>query len=191
MRPIPAKDVDTQTAPSVDLLFMGADVDADGTDWAAVHQKVVDQFRAGWDAPAPDIWDSFLGADMEFVQPMLRHGFGPEFWHGETARVLALIPDLRADVLSWAGTGDTLFINLRFTGTLGGRPLTWDAVDLLRITPDGTAVFRQSFFDSVPVATQLIRRPSAWLRWWRSGVGPLFARRRLLRPITIPGGHHE
>jgi hypothetical protein len=160
---------------------MGADARSDVTDWPTVHQKVVDQFQAGWDRPAPDVWDSFLGKDMEFVQPMLRHGFGPAFWHGETARVLSLIPDLRADVLGWAGAGETLFINLRFTGTLGGRPLSWEAVDLLRVTPEGTAVFRESFFDSAPVAMELIRRPSAWLRWWRSGVGPLFARRRLLR----------
>ncbi|HUQ00521.1 MAG TPA: nuclear transport factor 2 family protein [Aeromicrobium sp.] len=158
------------------------------TDWPAVHQKVVDQFRAGWDRPTPDVWDSFIGEDMEFIQPMLRNGVGPAFWHGETARVLSLMPDLRADVLSWAGVGETLFIHLRLSGTLGGLPLTWEAVDLLRLTPDGTAHFRESFFDPGPVAAQVIRRPTAWLRWWRSGVGPFFARRRMLRPVATESG---
>ena len=94
-----------------------------------------------------------------------------------------MLPDLRAVVLSWAGTGENLFIHIRFSATLAGKPLTWDAVDLLRLTPDGTAVFRESFFDSAPVAAALLGRPRAWLRWWRSGVGPLFWRRRLLRPV--------
>jgi hypothetical protein len=148
-------------------------------DWATVHEKLVEQFSAGWDHPDPHGWDAFLGADMEFVQPLLRRGTGPEFWAGEAARTLALVPDLRADVLSWAGSGDTLFIHLRFVGTLAGRPISWEAVDLLRVSPDGTATFRESFFDSGPVAAQVVRRPTAWLRWWRSGVGPVLARRRL------------
>lgn len=157
-------------------------------DWASVQEKVVEQFRTGWDRPEPHGWDEFLGERMEFVQPMLRHGVGPARWWEEAARTLALIPDLRADVLTWSGVEDTIFLHLRFSGTLAGKPLTWEAVDLLRVEPDGTGVFRESFFDSVPVAAQLVRRPGAWLRWWRSGVGPLFGRRRLLRPITIPGG---
>jgi hypothetical protein len=160
-----------------------------GTDWAPIHERVVEQFRTGWDKPDPHAWDGFLGEQMEFVQPMLRRGTGPRLWWEEAARTLALVPDLRADVLAWAGVDDTVFLHLRFSGTLAGKPLTWEAVDLLRVAPDGTAVFRESFFDSVPVAAELVRRPAAWLRWWRSGVGPLFARRRLLRAVTTtPGG---
>lgn len=154
------------------------------TDWPTIHEKVVEEFRAGWDRPTPGAWDSFLGESMEFVQPMLRCGVGPALWHEEAARLLKLLPDVRADVLSWAGVGDTVFLHIRFEATLGGKPLSWEAVDLLRIAPDGSGVFRESFFDSVPVATQLVRRPRAWLRWWRSGVGPLFARRSLLSPIN-------
>lgn len=167
----------------------------EATDWAAVHEQVVAQFSAGWDRPDPHAWDAFLGPDMEFVQPMLRRGVGPAFWQGETARALALMPDLRADILGWAGSGDRLFIHLRFAGTLGGRPLGWEAVDLLHVDPSGTATFRESFFDSMPLAADVVRRPTAWLRWWRSGVGPLLGRRRLLRPVSTenrvvnPGGN--
>lgn len=89
---------------------------------------------------------------------MLLDGVGPEVWWEESSRTLALLPDLRADVLSWAGIEETLFIHIRFSATLAGKPFTWEAVDLLRITPDGTAVFRESFFDSVPIAATLIHR---------------------------------
>lgn len=153
------------------------------TDWSKVHEKVVEEFRAGWDHPGSHAWDGFLGERMRFVQPLLRDVTGAEPWREESARLLMLVPDLRADVLAWAGSEEKLFIHLRFHATLDGRPLTWDAIDLLHVEPDGTAVFRESFFDSVPVAAQVIRRPRAWLRWWRSGVGPLLARRRLLAAV--------
>jgi len=156
------------------------------TNWPMIHEKVVDQFRAGWDRPEPHAWDAFADETMRFVQPMLRDGIGPDVWWEESSRTLALLPDLRADVLNWAGVEETLFIHIRFSATLAGKPLTWEAIDLLRVTPQGAAVFRESFFDSVPVAATLIRRPRAWPRWWRSGVGPLFWRRRLLRPVRTP-----
>ena len=161
------------------------------TDWPTIHEKVVEQFRTGWDRPEPHGWDPFFDDSMEFVQPMLRDGVGPAVWWEESSRLLTLVPDLRADVLRWSGSGEDLFIHIRFQGTLAGKPLTWDGVDWLRLTPEGTALSRVAFFDSVPVALTLLRCPRCWLRWWRSGVGPLFWRRRLLRPITIstsPGG---
>ncbi|HUS23201.1 MAG TPA: nuclear transport factor 2 family protein [Aeromicrobium sp.] len=156
------------------------------TDWPTIHEKVVEQFRAGWDRPEPHAWDSFLDDSMRFIQPMLRDGIGPQVWWEEMSRTLKLLPDLRADVLRWAGSHEDLFIHLRLEATVAGKPLTWEAVDRLRVGPDGTAVFRESFFDSVPIAAILLRRPRSWLPWWRSGVGPLFWRRRLLRPIEIP-----
>jgi hypothetical protein len=158
------------------------------TDWPTIHAKVVEQFRSGWDRPEPHGWDPFFDDAMEFVQPMLRDGLGPAVWWEESSRTLKLLPDLRAEVLRWAGADEDLFIHIRFHATLAGKPMSWDAVDWLRVTPEGTAVFRESFFDSVPVAATLLRRPRSWLRWWRSGVGPMFWRRRLLRPVEIPVG---
>lgn len=159
------------------------------TDWPIVHEKFVEQFRNGWDRPDPHAWDTFIDESTEFVQPMLRHGVGRELWWEESPRTLQLLPDLRADVLSWAGVEETVFLHLRFSATMTGKPMTWEAVDLVRLTPDGVATFRESFFDSVPTAATLIRRPRSWLPWWRSGVGPLFWRRRLLRPVpSAPTG---
>lgn len=156
------------------------------TDWPTVHQAVVDAFRDGWDRPHPHAWDRFLDDRVRFVQPMLRDGEGPELWWEEAARLLILLPDLRADVLSWSGRGELLYIHIRFTATLGRRPLTWTAVDLLRLSPEGRLLHRESFFDSVPPASTVLRRPRSWWRWWRSGVAPLAVRRRLLPAVPIP-----
>jgi hypothetical protein len=160
------------------------------TDWPQIHSAVVEHFRAGRDRPHPHAWDGLLDDRVRFVQPMLSDGDGPDFWWEEAARLLIVVPDLRADVLSWSGRDEHLFIHIRFTGTLGGRPLTWTAVDLLRLSPEGKLLHRESFFDSVPVAATLLRRPGSWWRWWRSGVGPLAVRRRLLSPLPDPATTH-
>lgn len=152
-------------------------------DWGDVHRRVVEIFRAGWESPTPTAWDGFIDDRSEMVQPMLRDGVGAGFWHSETTRALEVMPDLRAEVLAWSGRAERLFINLRFRATVGGRPLSWDAVDLLVLRPDGSLVRRESFFDSAPVAAALARRPRAWWPWWRSGLWPLEGRRRILDRI--------
>lgn len=156
------------------------------TDWSTKHQTFVEAFRAGWDRPHPHAWDEFLDDQTIFVQPMLRDGAGREFWWEETVRTLGLMPDLRADVLSWSGTGEHLFIHIRFTATLGGKPITWEAVDALRLSDAGVLLRRESFFDSFPVAATLASRPRSWWAWWRSGIGPLTRRRRFLRRPALP-----
>lgn len=149
-------------------------------DWPTLHDKVVSTFAAGWNEPAPHAWDELLATDVELAQPMLRHCHSRAAWQDEAKRLLTLVPDLRGEVMSWSAHEDTMFIRVRFTGTLGGTPLTWEAVDVARIDHQGTVLRRESFFDSAVPATAVLRRPRAWLPWWRSGIAPLAGRRRIL-----------
>jgi hypothetical protein len=151
------------------------------TDWEAAQLLMVERFAKGWAAPAPHAWDELVADDVELVQPMLRDGHGRELWWDEAARLVALLPDLRADVLNWSGREDTVYIHVEFRATLGGKPFTWRAVDHIRIAPDGTLLRRESYFDSAPLTLTVLLRPRAWPRWWRSGIGPLDGRRRLQR----------
>jgi hypothetical protein len=150
------------------------------TDWPRVHEKVIETFSAGWDKPDPHGWDDFLAEDVELNQPMLRPARGRAAWWDEARRLLEFLPDLRGDVLSWSGREDVVFIELELSGTAGGKRLAFRAVDKLWITPDAAAVRRDSFFDSAPLAREVLRRPGAWLPWWRSGLGPFLARRRFV-----------
>jgi hypothetical protein len=143
----------------------------------------VQQFAAGWRAPHPHAWDDLLATDVELTQPLLADGRGIAVWQGEVARLLAFIPDVHGEVLDWAGRGDTLFIDLELRGTAGGRPLSFRAVDRLTIGAAGTVVRRESFFDPTSLSATVVRRPRAWLRWWRSGLGPLLWRRRVLGKV--------
>jgi hypothetical protein len=151
------------------------------TDWTRVHRAVIEAFTAGWDAPGPHAWDALLADDVELVQPMLSDGRGRELWWDEASRLMALLPDLRGEVLDWSAAEGTIFIHVGFTATLAGRPFCWRAVDHLRVDESGALLRRESFFDSVPVALALLRRPRAWPAWWRSGIAPAAARRRLMR----------
>ena len=152
------------------------------TEWPSIHRDVVAAFATAWAAPEPHAWDPILDEDVLLAQPMIRTVRGRAGWWSEVARLLALLPDLRAEVLDWSGSEDRLFVHIRFTATLAGRPLVWSAVDVMRLGSAGTIVRRDSYFDPVLPVAAIARRPRAWGRWWRSGMSPFTARRALLAP---------
>lgn len=133
-------------------------------EWPSVHQQVVELFAKGWDRPHPHAWDELLAEDAELVQPLLRSGRGRAVWQEEARRLLQLAPDLRGDVLAWAGCDDVVFIDVRLSATVGGKPLTFRSVDELLISPDGRVLRREAFFDPAPIALALLVRPKAWFR---------------------------
>jgi hypothetical protein len=133
-------------------------------DWPSVHQQVVDLFAKGWDRPDPHAWDELLAEDAELVQPLLRSGRGRGVWQEEARRLLQLAPDLRGDVLGWAGRDDVVFIDVRLSATVGGKPLTFRSFDKLLISPEGRVLRREAVFDPAPVALALLLRPKAWFR---------------------------
>jgi hypothetical protein len=150
------------------------------TDWASAHQRVLAAFTKGWCSPDPHAWDGLMAENIILNQPLLQPGTTRNTWHDEAQRLVTLLPDIRGQVLGWAGHEDIMFIELRLSATLGGKPLEFRAVDKLWLTPTGTVLRRDSFFDSGPLIQAMVRRPSSWLPWWRSGLGPLLGRRRFL-----------
>lgn len=150
-------------------------------DWEYVMDDVVKAFRDGWARPHPHAWDDLLAEDVELNQPLLRCGRGREHWQREVARLLTFLPDVTAHVLDWARRGDTVLIEFELRATVAGRPVSVPAVDKLVVDSTGRVTRRDSFFDPSPVAALVARRPVALAAWWRSGVGPLLARRRVLR----------
>ncbi|GAB3984731.1 hypothetical protein GCM10029978_095200 [Actinoallomurus acanthiterrae] len=148
-------------------------------DWHGVHEKVVAGFAASWDRPEPHAWDDLLAEDVELNQPLLPRMKGRQQWREEAGRLLALLPDLRSDVLSWTGDADILFIEHRLSATVGRVPARIPAVDKIWITDSGKVLRRDAFFDPLSFAQLVLRQPSMWLPWWRSGLEPLAGRRRL------------
>jgi hypothetical protein len=142
--------------------------------------RAVEAFMDGWKQPNPHAWDKLLATDVELHQPLMPDGIGVDHWRREFARLQRFLPDIRGEVIDWAPMSDGVVIHLRCHATAGGRPLTFDALDRLRLSVDGTVARRDSFFDPTPLVVALLTRPRAWRAWWLSGMAPLKARRAIL-----------
>jgi hypothetical protein len=133
------------------------------------------EFEAGWrDPPGPDEFaahfERILDPEVRLVQPQLPTLVGHrEFETGFVAPLFALMPDVRAEVQSWASRGDVLLIELVVRGTLGGRPVAWRAVDRVTLR-DGLAIERKTYLDPLEVLASIAFRPRAWPRYARSQV---------------------
>jgi ketosteroid isomerase-like protein len=97
--------------------------------------------------------DSFLeilAPDIVLKAPGLRPTSGHAAARRAFARVFSIWPDLTATVHRWAVRDNTLFIEMTFSATIGGRPVVWDNVDRFFFR-DGTAVERVAYFDPTPI----------------------------------------
>ena len=129
-------------------------------------------FIEGWRAPAgPEAFAAhfreMLAPDVRLIQPQLptvtgRRGFEEQF----VRPLFALIPDVRGEVERWAARGETLYIELTLSGTLGGRPVSWRVCDRVTLR-DGLAIERESYFDPGPLIAAVIRTPRAWAPFLR------------------------
>ena len=144
---------------------------ATATDTTAAA-RWVDEFAAGWRDPADpdsfaDHFDRIIADDIRLIQPQLPTTVGRRAFREAFVRPLfELIPDLHARVDNWSSSGNVIFIEITLEGTLGGRPVTWGAVDRL-ILHDGVAIERRSYLDPLPLLAAVATRPRAWPRFAR------------------------
>jgi hypothetical protein len=143
-------------------------------------EEFVAAFADAWARPNPERLARLLHPDVRLVAPMMASTVGLEEAREEFGRVIGLLPDIRGRVHRWSGTGDLVFIEFTLSATFAGRPVEWRLVDRFLLA-DGLGIERVSYFDPLPLAATIIRRPSGWPRLWRSGIGPPIGRRRLLR----------
>jgi ketosteroid isomerase-like protein len=124
-------------------------------------------FRHAWANPTPERFTALSHPDATFVQPLTHPAHGRAAREALVRRLLAVIPDLRGEILSWAAQGDTLFVEVRLTGTFGGRPIGWITLDKI-VLRDGRALSRTAHFDSLPLLRAIATRPRGWAAWLRS-----------------------
>jgi hypothetical protein len=133
-------------------------------------QLFADAFGAGqYEAVAR--LEEYTHPDYLAVQPRTPDAVGPAGLLDLFARVYALVPDLRGEVLQANVYEGGVYIEVRLSGTLGGRPVTWDACDRFWFQ-DGLVRGRVSYMDPLVLLERVASRPRAWRRWWRSGLGP-------------------
>jgi hypothetical protein len=132
---------------------------------SAPTEEFVGKFAEVWADPTPERLTAFLHPEGRLRQPMEPEIVGREAALKYWRRLFSLLPDLRMEVLSWAGRDDLVFIECRARATLGGGPLEWRFTDRIRLDDEGLVTERVAYFDSLPLVATVLRRPSAWPRW--------------------------
>jgi hypothetical protein len=144
---------------------MATNTDMTALDGAA---QFVRQFGEVWQQPSVQRLDELTHDDVQYVQPLHRTITGrkaaADFWR----QMLAMIPDLRAEVLNWAHREGAVYIEFRMSGTIAGNPITWEAVDRYRLE-DGKVRQRIAYFDPLPLAGKVARRPRSLFAFIRFG----------------------
>jgi SnoaL-like protein len=120
------------------------------------------RFGEYWSAPTPEGLETVLAERVRLVAPMTPITHSLADGKRAFAQLLDLIPDLTAEVHRWGATQDGVLIEFTLSGSAGGGPITWDAVDRFVIGEDGLASERVSYFDSAPIALTVARRPRVW-----------------------------
>ncbi|HEX3325284.1 MAG TPA: nuclear transport factor 2 family protein [Solirubrobacterales bacterium] len=133
-------------------------------------EDFVRRFEEFWRAPAPELLDTVLAKQVRLSAPMVPTTHTLAEGKQAFADLFELIPDMTAEVHRWGATEDGVLIEFTASGTAGGGPVSWRAVDRFTLGEDGLATERATYFDSLPLVLTLARRPRAW---------PGFARSRL------------
>jgi hypothetical protein len=128
----------------------------------------VRRFEEFWDTPSRERLAATIAPDARLIAPMNpTTGTLDEGWQA-FAGLLELMPGLSATVHRWGATDDGVLIEFTLSGTTGGGPISWTAIDRFTLNEDGLATERITYFDSVPIALTVARRPRVWPRFARA-----------------------
>lgn len=124
----------------------------------------VEAFEAGWSlgAGAEAFCDHFLprwvDPEVTLVQPMVPPAHGYDGFRRFAAQVFLLSPDLTCAVTRATPTDDGVVLELRFSGTIAGRPVTWSGRDTIALR-DGRILHREAKLQLGPILRAAAHSP--------------------------------
>jgi ketosteroid isomerase-like protein len=130
-------------------------------------EAVVEAFDAKWRAGGPaaafvERWKDLLDPEIRLVQPQVPTLVGYEaFARGFVEPFFALMPDARGEVIGWATAGETAYVEIEITGTIGRRKVTLRSCDRLTVR-GGRIVERVAYADPGPLLAAVALTPRAW-----------------------------
>lgn len=126
------------------------------------------RFADYWRAPTPERLSHVLADRVRLVGPMIPVTSTLVDAQRVFAGLFELIGDLTGEVHRWGATADGVLIEFTLSGTTGGKPIAWSAVDRFVLDENGLATERVNYFDSMPVVLAAATRPRAWPALLRS-----------------------
>lgn len=151
------------------------DVAPDAVAADAAARAFLKAFTEAWRQPIDadhfaDRFDPWLDPDVRMVQPQIPPISGRRAFRERFVRPLfELIPDLRGTVQGWAINGDTLYVELRLSGTIGSRTVTLRSCDRVTLR-DGRVVERVAHLDPTALVAAVVRAPRLWTRLLRQRI---------------------
>jgi len=146
---------------------MTIDDNADDVD-DAFATRFAERFAEVWRSPDLAKFEALWSDDIVLITPMMGTVRGKQACRESFQRLFAVIPDLHADVTRVGHGPKEVFIEFTLSGTYGGKPISWDALDRFTFT-GGLVAERVSYFDSAPLMVKLVGRPAGWERLIRTG----------------------
>jgi hypothetical protein len=140
----------------------------DGRVGEAAAADFAGRFAEYWKAPTPAGLDTVLAERVRLVAPMTPVTHTLAEGQRAFAELFELIGEMTAEMHRWGATADGVLIEFTITGTAGGKPISWDAVDRFVLGEDGLATERVSYFDSGPIVLAAAGRPRTWPAFLRS-----------------------
>lgn len=130
----------------------------------------VTRFSEFWRAPEPERLGTLIASDARLSAPMIPTTVGLDAGKRAFADLFDLIDDMTAEVHRWGPTSDGVLIEFTVRGTTKGSPISWESVDRFVLDENGLATERVTYFDSLPLALTLMRRPKTWPAFTRSRI---------------------
>lgn len=135
-----------------------------------VTADFIRRFSEFWRSPAPERLDTLLAPEARLSAPMVPTTSGLEAAKRSFSEVFELVSGMTAEVHRWGATSDGVLIEFTVRGTAGGAPISWPSVDRFVLNEEGFATERFTYFDSLPLALTVMRRPRTWPGFMRSRI---------------------
>jgi len=132
----------------------------------AALRAVAERFAAAWAAPRLETFMELLHPDVRLLQPVTKPILGHAAAREEFSRLLAWLPDMRGTIDRTALDRDTLLIAWRLRFTLGSGPYELKIIDRI-VVAESLIREREAYYDSLALMIALLRRPRAWVGYWR------------------------
>jgi ketosteroid isomerase-like protein len=124
----------------------------DQTNDAAAAADWVDRFSERWrDGADLDRLRDLMHPDTQNLIPPMHEPADREGVIALFKRSREQLPDLRLEVIRWASSGDTVFVEWAASATVAGRPVRWQGVDRVRLR-DGRTYEGRVYWDTRRVA---------------------------------------
>lgn len=130
--------------------------------------RFAERFADTWRTPDLAKHQALWSYGIVLTQPMMGTLRGKQACRSAFHRLFVLIPDLHADVHTVGHSRREVFVEFTLSGTYGGKPIAWDAVDRFTLT-DSLIAQRVSYFNATPLVIKLFGRPRGWGRLVRAG----------------------